>query len=209
MPSLSPDKLKSLYYPCVNFFTHFPIHRRAVWAVSVHFCALVSRDHVSWKSIIQSLNGRVNKWISQQIKEYANNGHPFRCYSTNHTSAFEGYGRWGPNEYNILFVFLFALFKESTTALTATGSVGYKHCDAFWPLNPIHYGICKEVIIFKMIIWTEADGISVVAYRFLHLAGHVPPPLPLGNITFAMFLSPPNLLPTPAICFIMRALKIS
>lgn len=48
------------------------------------------------------------------------------------------------------FVFLFALLKKKiTTALTATGSVGYKHYDVFWPLNPIHYGICKKV---KMII---------------------------------------------------------
>lgn len=51
-----------------------------------------------------------------------------------------------------LFSFLLSLFlkkKKGTTALTATGYVGYKHCDVFWPLNPIHYGICKKVIISR------------------------------------------------------------
>ena len=39
-----------------------------------------------------------------------------------------------------LFFFSFSL-RGIATGLAATGLVGCKHYDVFWPLNPIHYGI--------------------------------------------------------------------
>ena len=41
-----------------------------------------------------------------------------------------------------LFFFFFTFYLCGiATGLAATGLVGCKHYDVFWPLNPIHYGI--------------------------------------------------------------------
>lgn len=186
-----------------------PIHRRAVWTVSAHFCALVSRDHVCLNSIIQSLNGQENKWINQQMKEWYQQW-PIFFVATLLTIPLLSKNMKDEDPMNTtFFLFSFLLSLEKAPQL-------WQQLDLLVTNTVMRFGPwILYIMAYAKKSSFQDDNLNGSRWYF---SGGVPilascrscsPTPPSGKYYICHVSFPPNPLPTPAICLIMRALKIS